>query len=149
MCDMAMKTIENSPRRNRAQSPEAFDIWVNRIGYALCHLDDRSKLNRSPLARLAYVERLAKEQYEGRLLPRGLALRELMLACIDDVVRDVGKEPALLRVCQYLHLRATGYRCQQISDEMGLSREHVSRVYRRKALELLTEQFLSTVNSRR
>jgi hypothetical protein len=30
---------------------------------------------------------------------------------------------------------------------LGLSREHVSRVYRSKALELVTEQFLSVTKS--
>lgn len=56
-----------------------------RVGHALRNLDDRSLLNRSPLARLAYVERLARERYCGHLLPRGLALRELLIACVERV----------------------------------------------------------------
>ena len=96
--------------------------WVARVGHALRNLDVRSALNRSHLARLAYVERLA---------------------------RDLGGEPALSRACQYLILLKEGLSCQQISHELGLSREHVSRVYRRKALELLTQEFLSTIKNGR
>jgi hypothetical protein len=74
-----------------ALSKWAFDIWVSRIGYALRHLEDRSKLNSSPLVGLAYVKRLAEEEYQGHILPRGLALRQLILSCVQDVVSDVGK----------------------------------------------------------
>ena len=126
---------------------ETNDKWVSRIGQALRNLDDRSALNRSPLARLSYVERLARECHSRRILPRGLALREVLVECIENVVNDLSKEPALARACRYLVLMKQGLSCQQISSELGLSREHVSRVYRLKALELVTAEFLSTVKS--
>ena len=124
----------------------AFETCARRLGYTLRYLCDRSKLNSSPLARLACVERLAKNRYDGHVLPRGLALRELILSCVNQVTNDAGKDPGLSRACQYLHLRATGLSCRQISDQMHLSREHVSRFYRRKALALLTERFLSMID---
>jgi len=126
---------------------ETNDKWVSRIGQALRNLDDRSALNRSPLARLSYVERLARERHSRRILPRGLALREVLVECIESVVNDLSKEAALARACRYLVLLKQGLSCQQISSELGLSREHVSRVYRLKALELVTAEFLSTVKS--
>ncbi len=146
MVDRATNTEQHNLRRSQDRSREDLEIWVNRVSYALRHLDDRSKLNASPLARLAYVERIAKEEYEGHVLPRGLALRQLLLACVDRIVNEVGREPGLSKACRYLHLRVAGLSCRQISDEIGLSREHISRVYRRKALELLAEQFLYIVN---
>jgi len=127
----------------------ANEQWAARIGHALRNLDDRSVLNRSPLARLPYVEKLARERYGGHVLPRGLALRETLVVCVERLAEDVGSEPALSRVCRYLVLLKEGLSCQQISKELGLSREHVSRVYRTKALELLTDQFLSATKSRR
>ena len=145
--DDLTKTTEHSLRRGKTKPPEAFDICVSRLGYALRHIDDRSKLNGSPLAGLAYVKRLAEEEYRGHILPRGLALRQLILSCVEDVVSDVGKDGGLSRSCRYLRLRTAGFSCNQIGKEMGLSREHVSRFYRRKALELLTERFLATINS--
>ena len=121
--------------------------WADRLGHALRNLDDRSVLNRSPLARLAYVERLAKERYGDHVLPRGLALRELLIECVDRLANDLHNEPALSPACQYLVLQKEGLNCQRISQKLGLSREHVSRVYRPKALELLAEQFLCVIRN--
>jgi hypothetical protein len=121
--------------------------WVNRVGHALRNLDDRSELNRSPLARLSYVEKLARERYSIHILPRGLALRAVLVDCIEKVVNDLSKEPGLARACRYLALLKQGLSCRQISEELGLSREHVSRVYRLKALELVTTEFHSVVKS--
>ena len=121
--------------------------WQNRMGHALRYLDDLSKLNQSPLARLTYVERLAKNEYYGCILPRGQALRQLLLVCIEQVMSDGSEEPCLLKACQYLQLRRNGYGCQQISAEMGLSREHVSRHYRKQALDLVLESFLHRIEN--
>jgi len=126
---------------------EKSDQWVNRVGHALRNLDDRSALNRSPLARLSYVERLAKERYSSHVLPRGLALRTVLVACIEKVMNDLSAEPALSRACRYLALLKQGLSGRQISAELGLSREHVSRVYRLKAFELVTAVFLSVIKS--
>jgi AraC-like DNA-binding protein len=117
------------------------------MGHALRYLDDLSKLNQSPLARLTYVERLAKNEYYGCILPRGQALRQLLLVCIEQVMSDGSEEHCLLKACQYLQLRRNGYGCQQISAEMGLSREHVSRHYRKQALDLVLESFLHRIEN--
>jgi DNA-binding NarL/FixJ family response regulator len=124
---------------------ETNDKWVGRIGHALRNLDDRSALNRSSLSRLTCIEKIAKEKYNGRILPRGLALRDILLSSVDKVISDMSQETASSRACQYLELLKQGLSCQQISGELGLSREHVSRVYRRKALELVTSAFLTMV----
>ena len=119
--------------------------WESRVNHALRNLDDRSVLNRSPLARLTYVEKLARERYSSHILPRGLALREVLAGCIERVVNDVAEERGLSRACQYLVGLKQGLSCKQISSGMGLCREHVSRVYRPRALELVTNEFLSIV----
>ncbi|MFC1901850.1 hypothetical protein ACFLX3_02860 [Chloroflexota bacterium] len=38
-----------------------------------------------------------------------------------------------------------GLTCRKISNELGISREHVSRVYRRRAIELLVEEFYNVI----
>jgi hypothetical protein len=133
--------------QKESSTKETNDQWVIRVGYALRNLDDRSVLNRSPLARLTYVDRLVRERYSNHILPRGLALREVLVECVGRVVNELSKEPGLSRACRYLNLLKQGLSCRQISSELGLSREHVSRVYRLKALELVTTEFLSTVKS--
>ena len=85
---------------------------------------------------------MAAAYYRG-----GLALREVLVSCVDNVVDDLDGEPSLSRECRYLTMLKNGLNTRQISGELGLSREHVSRVYRRRALELVTIEFLSVVKS--
>lgn len=94
-----------------------------------------------------YVDRLAKNKYHGCILPRGRALRQLLLASIDQVTEEVGQEPSLRKACQYLQLRADGHSCQEISTKLGFSREHISRHHRPIALRLAAEAFLYQVEN--
>jgi hypothetical protein len=121
--------------------------WATRVGYALRNINDRYTLNKSPLAKIAYVKELAKQQYNGHLLPNGLALRNILSGCVEKILDDLCNEPALQRECKYLELTRNSLSCNQISIEMGLSREHVSRVYRKNAMEILASQFLSTIRN--
>ena len=124
-------------------------LWHQRVEYALRHLGDRSVLNRSPLARLSYIERLSAKQYSDHLLPRGLALHDTLITCVERVANELNSESGLAKACVYLKLVTNGANCREISKQLGLSREHISRVYRRKAIEIVTEQFLSIVNNGR
>ena len=131
--------------KTEGQSVRDIDMWQRRVDHALKNLGDRSILNRSPLAGLAYVDKLAEDKYEGHILPRGLALHEILIECITKISTELSNEPNLARACNYLDLLVKGLSCQEISKQLGLSREHVSRVYRKKAVELATEEFLSVV----
>jgi len=134
----------NTAKKERAHS---MIVSQQRLGEALRNLPDRSALSRSSLARVSYVQRLADERYRGRLMARGLALREVLLGCVESVVLDIGNEPALSREREYLVLLKDGLSCKEISGRLGLSREHISRVYRKRALELVTEAFLRVVGN--
>ena len=118
-----------------------------RIDYALKSIGDRSELSRNPLADIAYIEKLASERYSRYLFPQGLALHDVLLACVDKISTEFSNEPALSRACNYLQLLVQGLTCREISKQLGLSREHVSRVYRKKALALLIEEFFSRVRN--
>jgi hypothetical protein len=139
-----MTTTQNRGK-TEGQSVRDPDMWQRRVDHALKNLGDRSILNRSPLSRLAYVNELAESKYEGHILPCGLALHEILIECITKITTDLSNEPNLARACNYLDLLVKGLSCQEISKQLGLSREHVSRVYRKKAVELATEEFLSVV----
>ena len=123
-------------------------IWIVNVSSALRNLDDRILLNRNPLARLKYVRNLANTKYKDKYHPSGLALRETLISCIDHVAKDMGNEPGLSRPCQYLLLARKGLNCTQISKEFSLSREHVSRVYRKQALELLADSLRSFIRNK-
>ena len=144
---VTLQNKNNKPGRQIAldKGSVSLDIWQQRVDHALKNLGDRSILSRSPLSRLSYVDKLAEAKYEGHILPRGLALHEILIECITKISAELSNEPNLARACNYLDLLVKGLSCQEISKQLGLSREHVSRVYRKKAIELVTEEFLSVV----
>jgi hypothetical protein len=144
---MTTKLVKDDYDQLKVSSAEAFNTWVTRVEYALNNLNDRSVLNSSPLAHLTYVEKMAKEKYYSHVLPRGLALHDVLLSCVQKISSELGNEPRLARCCKYVELLSEGINCRQISKQLGIPREHVSRVYRKKAIELVTEEFLSTVNN--
>lgn len=121
------------------------EVLEKRVGHALRYLGDRTILNRSPLSRIAFIERLAMEEYSGRLLPRGAALNDLLNSAIEQVLQEIGGEPRLDKTCTYLRLLMHGLSGTQISKELQLSREHVCRHYRRIAIQLVTDVFLSRI----
>jgi len=119
-----------------------------RMDHALKSLGDRSELSRSPLANTDFIGELALKRYSSHLMPRGLALHDVLLTCVNKISTELSNEPGLSRACTYLQLLVQGFSCKEISRQLGLSREHVSRVYRKKALTLLTEEFQSMVGNR-
>ena len=143
---MATKLITSSISKGRKGRPY-LDGWNIQIDQALRHIDDRIELNRNPLARLTCIQRMAEERYRGHIHPRGLALRELLIECIERITGDLKDEPAQARVCRYLIGRKEGLNCRQISSELGLSREYVSRTCRPKALALLAEELRNTTRN--
>lgn len=128
--------------RDSVRELEARRLLTKSVGEAMRYIEDVSLLNRSPLARSGAVEKLVREKYARHITPRGFALRELLLRSVDRVTNEAGGEPSLEKECCYLKLAASGVKCSQISKELQLSREHVSRVYRKKALDLLVDELL-------
>ena len=122
--------------------------WERRLDLALKSINDRSALNRNSLADLAFIGKLALESYGGHVFPRGLALHDTLLTCIEKISSELGNEAGLTRACTYLQLIVQGLSCKEIARQLGLSREHTSRVYRRKALELLIEEFKLTTSNK-
>ncbi|MCL0094292.1 type IV secretory system conjugative DNA transfer family protein [Dehalococcoidales bacterium] len=143
----------------RAKRPEALEeapvpttsdeLWQERIWHALRHLDDRGMLNQSPLARLAYIQRLADREFRGSILVRGLALREVLVRCIDKIIAEANSEPGLQKTCEFLSLIKEGQNLTAIAEAMGLSREQVTRYHKKKAVELVTGEFSKLVKTRK
>jgi hypothetical protein len=125
------------------------ELWQERIWDALKHLDDRSELNTSPLARLAYIQRLAERKYKGNILVSGLALRHVLIDCIDRIVEAGKQEPGLEKTCEFLSMVKEGSNITEIGNALGLSRERVAKHYKKKAVELVTDEFLNVVKTRK
>lgn len=105
-------------------------------------------MEQSPLARLAYIQRLADREFRGKTLVRGLALREALVRCIDKIIAEANGEPGLQKTCQFLDLVKEGQNLTAISEAMGLSREQVTRCHKKKAVELVTEEFTKLAKTR-
>jgi hypothetical protein len=136
--------VDDCRKRRGTASPE---VWQERVWHALRHLDDRSILNQSPLARLVYVQRLSERQFQGNILIRGLALREVLLDCVNRIIEAGKDERGLHKICYFLELVKEGMSLTTISKTLGLSREHVTRTYKKKAVELVTQVFISTIKN--
>lgn len=131
-------------RANSSERPTQVEVgsWEARVAYAAKRLHDPIALNASPLTRLRGVERYADSHYKKRICAKGFALRDLLRSSIDSVVEETADEKGLLRVHQFLTLFRQGVTVIEISRQLGLSREHVSRVYKKEALHLVTVKFL-------
>ena len=138
-----------------AQEPEAKApptseaVWRERIWDAMRHLDDRIALNQNSLSRLAYIERLAKREFPTKSLANGMALKKTLLVCMNKIIAAQADSPAMGQTCQFLELTKQGLNLTAISDGMGLSREQVTRHHKKKAVELVTQEFMKKAKTRK
>lgn len=116
--------------------------WARSLDHALRYLDDRSALNLNPLSRLKCVKEVAAANFAQGVLPRGMALRYLILEAVARLKTDLTGEARYSRALTYLDLCCKGLARGKISYELNLNREHVSRKIRPQATELLAYQFL-------
>ena len=66
---MATVLFQGNAPEGKKGSPYLDSLTIQ-IDHALRHIDDRIELNRTPLARLTCVQRLANERYQGHINPR-------------------------------------------------------------------------------
>ena len=135
-------SVEHKKKKGQSVNQDTRgQAWEARVWDALRHLDDRSILNQSPLARLKYIQYVADDKFNGHGLVRGLALKYVLLVCIDRLIVELKEEPGSCRACQFLGLIKQGFSVTAIAQKMGLSRECVSRTHKKKAVKLITQEF--------
>ena len=131
------------------RGPITVEDLAPRIDHALRNIDNRIELNRSPLLRLAAVERLAEARFADCIHPGAVALRQILRQAVSETLREMEDDPALLRMRQFLELYAAGASVTAASEHLGLSREHCSRVLKRRAVRLVAEKFSRLAHCRR
>ena len=120
-----MSTATTQSRASARAGRRSLAEWARLVDECLRHLDDPVHLRQSPLARLAGVGAYARRQHP--LNPHGevLALQELLCQAVDVSL------PALPpRKREFLDRYARGETIAAIARAMGMSRPHLSRVYR-------------------
>lgn len=141
---MTRGTINLATRGSRKKPGRVpLETMMRRVAWAVRNLDDLIALDQSPLAKLVFVEKHAADHYQGRLCSRGLALRDLITESLGEVISETAGN-GLSRLHDLLDMLRNGLTISQASREIGLCREHVSRVYAKQAFRLVTERFLST-----
>ena len=131
------------------RGPITVEDLASRIDHALRNIDNRIELNRSPLLRLAAVEKLAEARFADCIHPGAVALRLILRQAVSETIREMEDDPALLRMRQFLELYASGASVTVASEHLGLSREHCSRVLKKRAVRLVAEKFARLAQGRR
>ncbi len=130
------------------RGPISVEGLALRIDHALRHIDDRIELNRNPLVRLPAIQDRAQSRYANCVHPRAIALRDVVLRAVDEIIADLQDEPSLRRLRELLHLYASGSSVKDASAQLGLSREHCSRVLKKQATQVVAEKFSYLVRSK-
>ncbi len=116
---------------------------MKQLEEAYTHLHDLDWLQESGLARLPEVrERVNPRQ----TMPEGQALRRLLIEAARQVIQDIGDVPDKSGVKLFLERYLEGRTVTEISQELGVTREWVSRAYRKEALALAGKQFVRLVS---
>jgi len=131
-------TAGQKPKRGRL----AVDEWQLRARYVLRHLDDPIALQRSPLCRLVALERLARTRYPDGIVPRGRALHDLTMECLQEIETELNGHAGVAKLKAFVALTHQGMRVTDASRGLGISPEYASRALKRTLVEVLTEKLL-------
>jgi hypothetical protein len=113
------------------------EVW-----HALKCLTDPYELDKSRLTRLKPVEVLAERRAPNGAFTKGEVVSDLLLSCIERLGGKAEREGEFPRCAQLLAEIARCSTLAEASRQIGLSREHVTRKYRPKAIKILAREFL-------
>ncbi len=116
--------------------------WHERARFVLRHLDDPITLQRSPLCRLAALENLAKTKYSSSIVPRGRALHELAMTCLQEIENELNGHAGVTKLKQFTSLTRQGKGVTEAGKMLGISPEHTSRYFKRNLVRLLAEKLI-------
>jgi hypothetical protein len=106
---------------------------------ALRHLNDVEWLDDCVLANHPFFDASGRR---GRVLGRGLALRNALLDAIQLTVEALRDNQSYERVVTFLEGYKKGDPLSHIANRMGIRRENLFRTHRPKALSLVARNFL-------
>ena len=118
----------------------AIEEWRVRARYVLRHLDDPIALQRSPLSRLAALERLAKTAYPTGVIARGRALHDLAVECLSEIESELDGHGALTKFKSFVALTRQGMGVAEASRNIGITPEYASRALKRTLVNLLADK---------
>ena len=129
-------------RQNAKRGRFSKDEWRLRARYVLRHLDDPITLQRSPLSRLVALEKLAKAKYSENTIPRGLALREVVLDSLREIESELDGCAGVAKLKAFVALTRQGVGVAKASRTLGITPEYGCRALKRTLVELLAEKLM-------
>ena len=140
-----MNGSRSRPQQKRGR--KSGEEILEQVTLALRHVGDLEYLEASSLGRLPGVDLLIEERYQRALYPVGFSIRALLLGAVKAVCREFEEIPRYQREVTFLRLYARSVSVVEISQTLGLSREHVSRAIGPRAVGMVAKRFLDWANS--
>ena len=119
--------------------------WQSRARYLLRHLDDPIGLQKSPVCRLAALDRLARAKYPKGIVAHGRALNYLAQECLQEIEIELDGYAGAAKLRSFVALTRNGKCVTEASRAIGVSREYACRTLKRYLVELLAEKMQSKV----
>ena len=136
------RTSGIGPRRRAQPGRRPLAEWTRLVDTCLRDLDRPMRLRRSPLVKLPGVLRFAKRRHPNNPHGRVLALQELVMRAVDVSLPALSPRERL-----FLERYASGQSIAAIGREMGMSRSHLSSVYRPTVGEAVAVALRSLVDA--
>ena len=112
---------------------------------ALRHFDEFEYLEACDLGRLQPVRDLAERDFDRSFFPLAFAIRLLITEAASSVSQQFRNVSAYGREIEVIDGLLGGLSIVAISKGLGLSREHVTRTVKPRAVNLITRAFLVNV----
>lgn len=118
------------------RGPRSIKDWNKEIRTVLGHLYDIEVLEKSWLAQLPMVQKLAAKEHGGRTIGSGLALQAVLKQALIDV-QEYDMEPQTRVILTDFPKK----KIIEIASELKLDRSYLSRRYVTRAISILTVAF--------
>jgi hypothetical protein len=129
-------------KRGRKSEEEVFQ----QVAMALKNLQKLDWLQECPLGRLPLVIHVADTEYTRTIFPVGFALKSLRTEAVNQVIQELGEMPNYQKKAESLREYVKGNNVAEISRGLNMSREHVTRYIKPKAISLVARAFLARAN---
>lgn len=128
------------PRRLKSsrskRGPKSIEDWNKEIRSVWGHLYDTEELEKSWLAQLPVVQKLAASEHGGRTIGSGLALRALLKKALIEVQQYDMEAQTRVILTNFPKMKIV-----EIASQLKLDRSYLSRRYVTRAINLLTMAF--------
>ncbi|MBU2535377.1 MAG: hypothetical protein KKD83_04315 [Chloroflexi bacterium] len=127
------RRLKNSKSK---RGPKSIEDWNKEVRSVWGHLYDTEELEKSWLAQLPTIQKLAASEHGGRTIGSGLALQALLKKALEEVLKYDMEDKTKAVLTYFPKMKII-----DIASQVGLERSSLSRRYVSRAVNLLTVAF--------